>query len=142
MGVPYKRSQCDSQFQARRSSQSRGRALFSRWFQVVLRAPDLGGVSDARAWNKHQFIQRCTTQNFRERIGELPQTEHFNRGAFVKKCFGGIAPNRLEAHRSYTIVQKLTLPDVHKLCRACTTTLYKLHFLLPPSPCTPSSRQK
>lgn len=49
-----------------------------------------------------------------ERIDELPQTEHFNRSAFVKRCPGGIGPNHSEAHgadssspeayRLYTIV--------------------------------------
>jgi hypothetical protein len=36
--------------------------FFSRW--LVLRAPDFGGVGDARCWDGHRFIQRCTTYRF------------------------------------------------------------------------------
>jgi len=32
-----------------------------------------------------------------EHISVFPWTGHFDRSAFVKKCPGGIAPNRLEA---------------------------------------------
>ena len=32
-----------------------------------------------------------------EHIGALPWTRHFDGSAFVKKCPGRIAPNRLEA---------------------------------------------
>jgi len=49
--------------------------------------PIVDGMDDPCAWNKHQFTQRYTTQNFR---GAL-------RSTFVKKCPSGIAPNGLEA---------------------------------------------
>ena len=79
------------------SSQNRTRVLFSHWF--VPRAPHLSGADDARAWNRQQIIG-CSTlhKTLGERIGELPQTGHFNRSAFVKKCPGGIVPSYLEAH--------------------------------------------
>ena len=74
MGVPYKRFEAfpvlivsSKRVEARRIATEH---VFSHW--LVLQAPDLDGMDDARVWNKHQFIQRCTTQTLAERIGELP----------------------------------------------------------------------
>jgi hypothetical protein len=67
MGVPCKRFEA---LQVLTVSSKRGEArrimaeyFFSHW--LVLRAPDSGGVDDTCVWNKHQFIQRHTIQNFR-----------------------------------------------------------------------------
>ena len=63
MGVPQKRFEAlpvltvsSKRVEARRIS---AEYFFSHW--PGLRVPDLGGVDDAHARNKHQFIQRYTT---------------------------------------------------------------------------------
>jgi hypothetical protein len=61
MGVPHKRFGAlpvlTVSFRHVEACRGVAEHFFSHWFQAVLRAPDLGGVNDARAWNKHQFIQ-------------------------------------------------------------------------------------
>jgi hypothetical protein len=57
-GVPYKRFEPlpvltvgSNHIEARRIA---AEYFFSHW--LILRAPDLGEVGDARAWNQHRFI--------------------------------------------------------------------------------------